>query len=89
MKRQLEVLGSHRTGQVQYSRRVGGAYSRRTDVGTSASSEDVRTAGGGSKSGPKAGDDRCAPRRPQGTYCLIAGGRDIFAGIVHEGNEEI
>jgi len=62
-----------RTGQVQYSRRVDGAYSRRTDVGTSAQSEDVRTAGGGSKSGPKADDDRYAPRRPQGTYCFNCG----------------
>jgi len=62
-----------RAGKVQYSRRVEVAHSRRTDYGTSAQSGDVRTAGGGSKSGPKADDDRYAQRRPQGTYCFNCG----------------
>jgi len=62
--------GPMRKGQVQYSRRVDGSYSRRTEHRTPAQPEDVRTAGGVPNSGPKADDDRCAPRRPQGTYCF-------------------
>jgi len=65
--------GPMRKGQVQYSRGVGGAYSRRTEHRTPAQPGDVRVAGGGSNSGPKADDDRYAPRRPQGTSCFNCG----------------
>jgi len=57
----------------QYSRRVDGAYSRRTEHRTPAQPEDGRAAGEGSNSGPKADDDRYAPRRPQGTNCYNCG----------------
>jgi hypothetical protein len=53
-----------RAGQTQNSRRVDGAYSYRTDHWTPAQPEDVLTPRGGSKSEPKADDDRYAPRRP-------------------------
>jgi len=62
-----------RAGQTQNSRRVDGAYSYRTDHRTPAQPEDVRTAGGGSKSGPKADDDRYAPRRPHDIQCYNYG----------------
>jgi hypothetical protein len=63
-----------RAGQTQNSRqRVGGAYSYRTDNRTPAQPEDVRTAGGGSKSGPKADDDRYALRRPHDIRCYNCG----------------
>jgi len=62
-----------RTGQVQDSRRVGGAYSRRTENWTPAGTGDVRTAGGGLNSGPKADDDRYVPRRPHDIRCYNCG----------------
>ena len=59
----------HKAGPTQNSRRVDGAYSYRTDDRTPAQSEGMRTAGGGLKSGPKANDDRYAPRRPHDIHC--------------------
>jgi len=89
MKRQLEVPGSHRAGQVQYSRRVDGAYSRRTEHRTPAQPEDVRAAGGGSNSGPRADDDRYVPRRPQGTNCYNCGLAGTFVVMIREGKRAI
>ena len=62
------------TGQTHYSRRVDGTYSDRTDCRTPMQFEDqVRTIGGGTVSGPKNDDDRCAPRRPYGIQCYNCG----------------
>jgi len=63
----------HKVGPTQNSRRVDGAYSYGTDNRTPAQSEGVRTTGGGSKSGPKADDDRYAPRRPHDIHCYNCG----------------
>jgi hypothetical protein len=62
-----------RAGQTHSLRRVDGAYSYRTDNRTPAQPEDVRTAEGASKTGPKADDDRYAPRRPRDIECYNCG----------------
>ena len=63
-----------RTGTTQYSTRVEGTYSGRTDCRTTLQSEDyVRTKRAGVASGPKNDYDRCAPRRPYGIQCYNCG----------------
>ena len=60
--------------QTQYSGRVDGTYSDRTDSRTAMPSENhARTIGGGAASGPKNDDDRCAPRRPHDIRCFNCG----------------
>ena len=63
----------YRPGRTQYSARVDGTFSGRTDHRTPLQSENLQTKGGGAMSGPKKNGDRCAPRRPYGIQCYNCG----------------
>ena len=62
----------HRTGPTQYSTRVDGTYSDRTDNRTPTTQSYAQVVGGGAVSGPKDDDDRRAPR-PRGIQCYNCG----------------
>jgi hypothetical protein len=64
----------HQADRTQYSTRVDGIYSGRTDNRTPMTTEyQERTIGGGSASGPKNDDGRCAQRRPHGIQSFNCG----------------
>ena len=62
----------NRTGPTQYSTRVDGTYSDRTDNRTPTTPSYARVLGGGAVSGPKDDDDRRA-LRPRGIQCYNCG----------------
>ena len=62
----------YRTGSTQYSTRVDGTHSDRTDNRTPTTFENARAVGGGTASGPKDDDDRRA-LRPRGIQCYNCG----------------
>ena len=61
-----------RTGPTQYSTRVDGTYSDRTDNRTRTTPSYAQVVGGGTVSGPKDDDERRAPR-PRGIQCYNCG----------------